>query len=89
MVLGLTTLAEVAALLEKVSDLTADLEVVHAAGWLHLGRYLMFGPGDDQHAPSTVPCLSAPVYRARPDASPTRSVTTSTLTSSPRPAITR
>src|SRR5664280_1575852 len=69
-VLDPAAVAEVAALLDAASDPTADLEVAHAAGWLHWCRYLVLDPGADQQDLSAALRLLAPVYRAQPDAVP-------------------
>src|SRR5664280_1620328 len=69
-VLDPAAVAEVAALLDTASDPTADLEVAHAAGWLHWCRYLVLDPGDDQQDLSAALRLLGPVYRAQPDGVP-------------------
>lgn len=69
-VLAPEAVAEVAALLETVADPAADLEVAHAAGWLHWVRYLVLDPGDDEQDLETALALFAPVYRAFPEEVP-------------------
>src|SRR5664280_3295370 len=69
-VLDPAALAEVAALMDTAPDPTADLEVAHAAGWLHWCRYVVLDPGDDQQDLSAALRLLAPVYRAQPDGVP-------------------
>ncbi len=51
---------EVSALLEAAEDPAADLEVAHAAGWLHWARYLVLKPGDDQQDLAAALSLFAP-----------------------------
>ena len=62
--------AELTALLETVPDPAADLEIAHAAGWLHWLRYLVLDPGDDQQDLADALALFVPVYQTRPDAVP-------------------
>jgi tetratricopeptide (TPR) repeat protein len=69
-VLDPEAVAELTALLETVPDPAADLEIAHAAGWLHWCRYLVLEPGDDQEDLADALALFAPVYRTRPDAVP-------------------
>ena len=61
---------EADALLETVSDPTADLEAIRVVGWLHWARYLALEPGDDQQDLAAALALFAPVYQARPDLLP-------------------
>jgi tetratricopeptide (TPR) repeat protein len=69
-VLESEALAEVTALLETVPDPTADLEIAHAAGWMHWSRYLVQDPGDDQQDLASALALFMSVYRIRPGAVP-------------------
>ena len=69
-VLDPEAVAELTALLETVPDPAADLEIAHAAGWLHWLRYLVLDPGDDQQDLADALALFVPVYQARPDAVP-------------------
>lgn len=62
--------AELTALLETVPDPAADLEIAHAAGWLHWLRSLVLDPGGDQQDLAEALALFVPVYQMRPDAVP-------------------
>ncbi|WP_232794151.1 MULTISPECIES: CHAT domain-containing tetratricopeptide repeat protein [Pseudofrankia] len=63
-------MAEVAALLETVSDPAADLEIARAVGWLHFARYWAPDTGEDQQDLETALAFLEPVYEAHPDAVP-------------------
>ncbi|TCJ36592.1 CHAT domain-containing protein [Parafrankia sp. BMG5.11] len=77
-VLAAEAVAEVTALLESVPDPTADLQVAHAAGWLHWFRYLVLvldrgdGDGDGEQDLAAALALFVPVYQAHPGAVPPR-----------------
>jgi tetratricopeptide (TPR) repeat protein len=70
-VLGQEAVAELTALLSTAPDLVTDLEVAHAAGWLHWCRYLVLRAGDDYHQDlASAMTLFMPVYRVNPGAVP-------------------
>jgi protein involved in temperature-dependent protein secretion len=69
-VLDPEAVAELTALLETVPDPTADIEIAHAAGWLHWYRYLVLDSGSDQQDFADAMAWFVPVYQTRPDAVP-------------------
>ena len=69
-VLDAAALAEVAALVDVTPDPASDLEVAHAAGWLHWCRYLVLDPGNYERDLTAALWWLAPVYQAHPDAVP-------------------
>ncbi|WP_018504720.1 CHAT domain-containing protein [Parafrankia discariae] len=70
MVLSQEALDEVAALLETITDPSADLEVSQAAGMMHWARFLALGPDDGQADLAAAITLFAPVRELSPRAVP-------------------
>src|SRR5215472_3199238 len=71
-VLGPEALAELTALFGMVPDPAADVEIAHAAGWLHWYRCLVLAPGDGQQDLADALALFAPVYQTCPDTVPSQ-----------------
>ncbi|EIV96079.1 hypothetical protein FraQA3DRAFT_5941, partial [Frankia sp. QA3] len=69
-VLAGEALAEVRALVGTAGDPTDDVEVSHAAGWLHWVRYLALDAGEDQDDLAAALGYFAAVYPHHPDALP-------------------
>ncbi|MBL7487606.1 CHAT domain-containing protein [Frankia sp. AgW1.1] len=69
-VLDADAVADVEAMVESVSDLSDDIEIAHAAGWLHWMRYQLLDDGNDQQDLAAALTFFAHVYKDRPDAVP-------------------
>src|SRR5829696_203452 len=69
-VLSQDALKDVAGLLATVPVSATDLEVLHAAGWLHWCRYISLNPGDNEQDLAAALHLFAPLYQQYRDAIP-------------------
>ena len=73
-ILDSEAVAELTALLGTVPDPAADLEIAHAAGWMHWWRCHALDPDDAQQELDEALALFVPLYLAYPYAVPSASV---------------